>query len=285
MAASRETLRQFFCIFDLQMTKENLNMVLVGAGNVATHLGRAWHKAGVKVLQVYSRTQSMAVLLAEELGAEAISDTRKIMLSADVVVFSLRDNSYAEVLQGLNFGNTLLLHTSGSLDMQILTYCSSQIGVIYPLQTFNKHKALNISSAPFLLETLHAKDMHVVERLAAMITDNILHVSSNQRAALHVSAVFSCNFVNYLYSVAEELLMESGMSFDVLRPLILETAHKVMTVLPSKVQTGPAVRKDTSIISKHLKNLENNPEYRELYKNLTEKIIYKYKTANTRNDG
>ncbi len=255
------------------MANQKLNIVLVGAGNVATHLGRAWHNAGVNILQVFSRNHSSATALAHKVNAVPLSDPAAIAPTADAVIFSLRDNSYLEVLEKVNLHGTLLLHTSGSLDMGILAGASNRIGVIYPLQTFNKHKVLDLSDTPFLLETERDEDMLLVEQLASLITNNIEHISSEQRAALHVSAVFSCNFVNYLYTIAEELLREKNLDLDLIRPLILETAHKVMNDNPSNVQTGPAKRNDTRIIEKHLSSLDNNPQYKELYMNLTEMII------------
>ena len=277
-------LTPFFCTFDLQMTKQHLNIVLVGAGNVATHLGRAWHKAGVNILQVYSRNHTSASILANKLNAIPITDTTAIDPSADAVIFSLRDNSYLEVLEKVDLHGTLLLHTSGSLDMGMLKSASDRIGVIYPLQTFNKHKILDLSDTPFLLEAEREEDMTVIEQLALHITGNIKHISSEQRATLHVSAVFSCNFVNYLYTIAEDLLQEKNLDMDLIRPLILETAQKVMTEAPSKVQTGPAKRNDTIIITKHLESLNNNPQYYELYKNLTEKIINRNTDNLTKDD-
>lgn len=261
------------------MTKQNLNIVLVGAGNVATHLGRAWHNAGVNILQVFSRNKSSASKLAQKVGATPITNPAAIDPTTDAVIFSLRDNSYLEVLEKVNLHGTLLLHTSGSLDMGILAAASDRIGVIYPLQTFNKHKVLDLSDTPFLLETEHINDMPLVEQLASLITNNIEYISSEQRAALHVSAVFSCNFVNYLYSIAEDLLIAKNLDMDLIRPLILETAQKVMNEHPSNVQTGPAQRNDTRIIEKHLQSLNNNPQYKELYKNLTEMIINRNKNT------
>lgn len=255
------------------MTKQNLNIVLVGAGNVATHLAKAWHSAGVNIMQVFSRNHTSASTLAHKVDAEPLTDPTEINASADAVIFSLRDNSYLEVLEKVDLHGTLLLHTSGSLDMGILQSTSNRIGVIYPLQTFNKHKVLDLSDTPFLLESAKEEDMPVIEQMASLISGNVRHISSEQRAALHVSAVFSCNFVNYLYTIAEELLEEKNLDMDLIRPLIMETAQKVMTESPAKVQTGPAKRNDTHIISKHLESLNNNPTYRELYKNLTEKII------------
>jgi len=259
------------------MMKQNIHIVLVGAGNVATHLARAWHSAGVHIMQVYSRHYAAAATLANEVEASPLTDVAGIDASASAIIFSLRDNSYHEVLEKINLQGTLLLHTSGSLDMDILKAASDRIGVIYPLQTFNKHNSIDLSTTPFLLETAAAADMPGVEKLASLITKNIFHTSSAQRATLHISAVFSCNFVNYLYTVAEELLNEKNLSLDLIRPLIMETAQKVMTALPSKVQTGPAQREDTLIIGKHIQCLNNKPEYLKLYKNLTEKIINRKK--------
>ncbi|PID94087.1 MAG: oxidoreductase [Bacteroidetes bacterium] len=253
-----------------------LNIALVGAGNVATHLGRAWHTAGVNVAQVYSRNYAHAKALAKALDAEALSSLEALDVSVDAVVFCLKDDAYEQVLAGISLSGTLLLHTSGSLERGVLARASERVGVLYPLQTFSKHKDLDLSSVPLLLETAKEADKPVVSALAAKISSHVLFVSPEQRATLHLSAVFCCNFVNYLYVVAEELLIPKGLEMDLIRPLIMETARKVMTGSPAAVQTGPARRNDRTVIEKHRLSLADSPSYQVLYDVLTAHILRKY---------
>ena len=83
-----------------------------------------------------------------------------------------------------------------------------------------------------------------------------------------MAAVFVNNFVNYLYQIGEDILSEDGIPFDLLKPLIKETANKIEILSPKEAQTGPAKRSDSKTIEKHLKLLENSP-YKEVYTTLT----------------
>jgi predicted short-subunit dehydrogenase-like oxidoreductase (DUF2520 family) len=90
---------------------------------------------------------------------------------------------------------------------------------------------------------------------------------------LHLAAVFACNFPNYLYTIAQQLLAAHQMEFDMLKPLILETAQKVQQQFPATVQTGPAVRNDQNTMNAHLQMLSNEPMLQEIYTLLSQGII------------
>jgi len=273
-----------FCIFGKVFYIYVLKIVLLGAGNVATHLGQAWVEAGYDVAQVYSRTPESAAYLGEKLHCHYTHLPQKVSLDADVYVFSLKDNSYKDVLDKLNWKSKLLLHTSGSLDLDILEAYSTHIGVIYPLQTFTKEKSVDLGHTPFLLEAKHDTDLKIIRQLASAISDNILNISSQQRAILHVAAVISCNFVNFMYSSAEKILLDNNLNFNLLRPLIFETAQKVMSESPSLVQTGPARRGDTTVIQNHLNLLQKYPELQQLYEDLSQQIVVSFQQENIPNN-
>lgn len=261
-----------------------MKIIIIGAGNVATHLGLAWVEAGYEVAQVYSRTPESAALLGQKLHAQYTHLPENVSRDADVYIFSLKDNSYQDVLDKLNLKSKLLLHTSGSLDLGILKGYSDHIGVIYPLQTFSKNKSIDLGHTPFLLEAKHDSDLKVIQELARAISDNILIISSQQRAILHVAAVVSCNFVNFLYSSAETVLLDNDLNFNLLRPLILETAQKVMSESPYLVQTGPAKRGDSTVIETHVELLQKYPELQRLYKDFSRQIIVSYQQENISNN-
>lgn len=257
-----------------------MKIVLIGAGNVATHLGLAWVNAGIEVVQVYSRTAVAAASLGKKLHTQYTHLPDQVSMDADIYVFSLKDNSYTEMLKKFNLNSKLLLHTSGSLELGILEGYSAHIGVIYPLQTFSKSKAVDLAHTPFLLEAKQAADLTVIRHLAGAISDNIWEISSQQRAILHVAAVISCNFVNFMYSSAETILLDNDMDFNLLRPLIFETAQKVMANSPSLVQTGPAKRGDTIVIQNHLALLQHYPELQRLYGELSQQILVSFQQEN-----
>lgn len=248
-------------------------VVLIGSGNVATHLGGALVESGIEVIQVWSYTLENASILANKLGSEAINDVALIDNNADAYIFSVKDDALISVLESFPYGNKVLLHTAGSISIDVLKPFTNRCGVLYPLQTFSKAKEVDFSTIPLLLEASDDDVMGKLKSLSSGISSNVTITTSDQRKFLHIAAVFACNFTNYFYSLAEDVLSTNGLDFELIRPLILETAQKAMLHSPSDVQTGPAVRKDTTIVNSHMELLEGNPELQTLYGQISERIM------------
>jgi predicted short-subunit dehydrogenase-like oxidoreductase (DUF2520 family) len=248
------------------------HIVLIGAGNVATHMGMALKKAGHKIAQVYSPGGQSARGLAKKLTTESISDIRKLKKDASLYIIAVNDDAITEVAEQLELKNKVVVHTSGSVKMNALKAASENYGVLYPLQTFSKNKTIQFKAVPLCIEASNEATASSLLSLANSISQNVREVNSEQRRAIHLAAVFACNFSNHLYHIAEVILSSEQMSFDLLKPLILETAQKVQTSHPAKVQTGPAVRGDQKTIKTHLKLLKGDKKLRTLYKLMTESI-------------
>lgn len=249
------------------------NIVLIGSGNVATHLGEALVGAGVVVTQVWSRTVDNAQLLAGKIGSEAVSDLALIRDDADAYIFSLVDDALGQVLELFPHKDKVLIHTAGSLSLDVLREYSAHCGVMYPLQTFSKSKSMSLSDVRILIE---ASDVGLLDRvrvLASRLSSRVSDASSEQRKYLHVAAVFACNFTNHLYSLAEDVLVQNGLDFNLVRPLILETAQKALLHSPHDVQTGPAVRGDQKIVDSHLELLNGDADLQKLYRDLSARIM------------
>jgi len=255
----------------------SLNFCFIGAGNLATHLSKAFQNKGFDISQVYSRTELSAKELAEKLAANYVTLADEIDLNADIYFVALKDSAVDEVLSQINFGNKLVVHCSGSLPLSALRKYAENIGVFYPLQTFSKSRDVDFKEIPVFIESNSAKNEKVLLQLAREISDSVSVIDSDKRKTLHISAVFACNFVNYFYSIAAEILKSKDIPFDVLKPLIVETAGKVLEIHPEKAQTGPAVRFDENIINAHLQELNNFGEYRQLYKSISKSIFEHYK--------
>lgn len=248
-------------------------IILVGAGNVAHHLAAALLKAGANLCQVYSRTLESARELGCKTGISYTSDLSQIYPDGDMYIFCVSDDALPILLKSIRIHeNALLLHTSGSLSMEILKPFSKQYGVIYPVQTFSKGRDLNFKEIPLCIEGSSPAALERIRELAANLSDKIYPIHSDQRKELHLAAVFACNFPNYLYYIAEKMLENSGLPFSVLRPLIFETAHKVMLMTPLEAQTGPAKRGDESILNMHKSMLKENKNLLRLYALLSEMI-------------
>jgi len=251
----------------------NLKVIFIGSGNVATHLSMAIANAGFQILGFYSRNKETALQLAKKhqaLGG-GIEDIKTD--AADLIIISVPDQAIKNVLTIIPETNALIVHTSGSIAMNVLAGKFVRIGVFYPLQTFSKKKNLDYSTIPLLLEVQQDYDMALLENLAHSITKKVYKIDSAKRKKIHIAAVFSSNFTNYLYHIAADLLSKDDIPFEVIQPLIAETVDKLKELHPYDAQTGPAVRNDRETIENHLQDLKEIPEYYEIYKLMSHHII------------
>jgi predicted short-subunit dehydrogenase-like oxidoreductase (DUF2520 family) len=208
----------------------------------------------------------------------------KLSLEASIYIVSLTDAALMELLPRIaaGKGDALLVHTAGSVPMDIWKNYATHYGVLYPLQTFSKHRQPDFSKIPFFVEGRDAGDVEQLKALASVLSTKVYEMSSADRQWIHLSAVFACNFVNHAYELAADLLEKHGLSFENLLPLIDETAQKVHEMSPLEAQTGPAVRYDRTIIQKHAKMLEQYGLISQLY-NVMSESIHRYATDNTKN--
>ncbi|MDB5138426.1 MAG: oxidoreductase [Mucilaginibacter sp.] len=250
-----------------------MRITIIGSGNVATHLAAAFKNTGHRIMQIYSRDMHNAALLAYHVGAEAIDDLSNISGEADLFVISVKDDAIVTIAGELAKYEKLIVHTSGATDLEALLAFTPKAGVFYPLQTLSKNKEVNFLTVPLCIEGADENITKELEQLARAISNNVYRVNSAQRKILHLAAVFASNFPNYLYGVARQLLAGHQMDFELLRPLILETAQKVQDHLPAEVQTGPAIRNDQATITSHLQLLNDEPALKLIYNVLSQAII------------
>lgn len=245
-----------------------ISVCILGAGNVASHLFKAFSNTeGIAVSQWYNR--NLKTLSAYKNTVDITNDLNKLK-EADIYILAVSDDAVAELSSQLPFENRLVLHTSGSVNVHDLDK-KNRRGVLYPLQTFSKTTDIDFSNVPICIETLHKPDYHIVKQLAISIGSPTKRVNSDQRRSLHLAAVFVNNFTNQLYRIGHEITEKHGAEFDLLKPLILETAKKVQSVSPYMAQTGPAKRGDKKTIKTHLSQLEKK-QHQEIYKLLTASI-------------
>lgn len=271
-----------------------MKIVLIGAGNLATHLGKALHAAGHDMLQVFSRTMQSAETLASLLDAEPLTDIAQVRDDADVYIFSVKDSALVQLVaqlcrheaDGLGEDGAVnalrkakkgelervFLHTAGSMPLSVFKGMAQHYGVLYPMQTFSKQREVDFSIIPCFVEANDEFAQKQIEGLAREISGRVYQLSSEDRKYLHLSAVFACNFANYCYAISQELLEEHGIPFDVMLPLINETAAKVHEMKPKDAQTGPAVRYDENVIGKQSKLLENHPHFKKVYDSMSKSI-------------
>ena len=255
-----------------------MKVVFLGSGNVATRLGTALFDSGNQIIQVWSRSLKNSEELASELGARPLNDLKNVDSSADLYIISVIDDAISTVAKDLSLSGKIVVHTSGTVGMDVLRDVSDKTGVFYPLQTFSKQKPVDFTQIPILIEGSSPEVSAVLFSLAEQISQKVLELDSEGRRILHVAAVFACNFTNHLYTLAQDILDRKNLDFDLLRPLIAETAAKVQDFDPVKVQTGPAVRSDSGTMDNHRELLKNAPELLDLYDKLSRSIITRYKS-------
>lgn len=249
-----------------------MKIVIIGSGNVATHLSLALKATGMEIVQVWSYHYTNAQQLAQQIDARAIANLNEIDANADLCLISVKDDAIAGIASELTGFKGLVAHTSGAVPMEVFATRFANYGVFYPLQTFSKSKALSFEEIPLCLEANNETSMQVLKQLATKLTSRAVEVNSEKRKILHLAAVFACNFTNHLYALGEQLLDANGLDFDILRPLISETAAKVQQALPLTVQTGPAIRNDEQTLKAHQQLLLQHPHLLEIYKTLSESI-------------
>jgi len=256
-----------------------MKIILIGAGNLATHLGKAVFAAGHDVVQVFSRTLQSASELASQVGAEAIADISKVRNDADLYILSVKDDVLPQLVPLLCKGKEtkVFLHTAGSVAMDVFRGMALHYGVLYPMQSFSKGREVDFRIIPCFVEANDEFALRRIGDLAHQVSDRVYRLSSEDRKYLHLSAVFACNFVNHCYAVSQEILEQHGIPFDVMLPLIDETAAKVHEMEPNKAQTGPAVRYDEGVIRAQNALLRSNPLVKDIYDRMSMSI---HKLAN-----
>jgi len=246
-----------------------IKVVIIGGGNVAHHLTTHLLKnTTVKLVQVYNRNLDKIKHLK---SLTSITNNLADLKDADIYIISISDNAITSLSSKLNFKDKLVVHTSGSIAMDELQSTSNK-GVLYALQSFSKDREVDFSTIPICIEAETKKELLLLEKLAASISNNVYKINSEQRKSLHVAAVFVNNFVNHLYHIGNEVCLQNKIPFKILLPIIQETAAKLYTLSPFEAQTGPAKRNDTVTIEKHKTMLTKNQK--EMYTLLT-KSIYK----------
>ncbi|HCC94702.1 MAG TPA: DUF2520 domain-containing protein [Flavobacteriaceae bacterium] len=246
------------------------SIVILGAGNVAFHLTRALIENTCNVRQIFNRTLEHAREIGE---ANRISYTDKIseIEKADIYIIASADSGIEEFSHYIPYDDVLVVHTSGSSPMSVLKG-DYRKGVFYPLQTFSKERTMRYDNIPFFIEAENSEDLKKLNELGNRISNEVHELNFVSRMQVHMTGVWANNFVNHLYYIAGNICEQNNVPFDVLLPLIQETANKVIEMSPKDAQTGPAKRGDQVIIDRHLEALQDDSRLLQIYQILTDSI-------------
>ncbi len=257
------------------MSIRDKKITIIGSGNVGFHLGKRLFEMGFSIYQVFSRNLDKATRLATAIDAHPINQLNQITDQSDIYIIAVKDVGIGRVAHVLseNVDNQkIVVHTSGATSSELISKYFDNYGVFYPLQTFSIEQEVDFEQIPFCIDAKSPEVKETLLELANYLSPKVYRISDRERQILHVAAVFVNNFTNHLYSVGEDILEKEKINFDILKPLIFETARKIENQRAEDMQTGPAKRGDTDTISQHMEYLDKHPEYQKLYKTLTESI-------------
>ena len=248
-------------------------VVIIGAGNMATNLGMALFANDISISGVYNRSPEAGQRLAEKIDSAYFDDIHAITKEADLYILAVADSAIQPLAELMRLGDKLVVHTSGTVAMEILGTVSENIGVFYPLQTFSPGRMTAFKDIPVCIESNSAAGRTRLESLAHTLTDKVFYLDSDQRKYLHLSAVIASNFTNFLYVVAEDILRSHQIPFELLGPLVARTAQNIGTGNAFRYQTGPALRGDLQVMACQRDLLKEHPDYLEIYNLISDNII------------
>ena len=258
-----------------------MRISFMGAGRVAHHLAHVLSQHH-QIVQIYSRTLAPAQTLATQVKATAITNITELNPEIDLVIIAVSDQAIASVISNVHqrLPNVLIVHTSGSTDIEVLAQIHARAGVFYPLQTFSLERQINWSDTPIFVEAKSEDDLVLLEELANQLSTRVYSYTSAQRLSLHLAAVFACNFSNYCYDMAKQIVDAQHVDFSLLYPLILETANKALHNDPKQMQTGPAMRGDQNILKMHEQMLQKaqREDLKNIYQLMSQQILQSHET-------
>ena len=243
---------------------------------MATHLARAFLSAGFSIGRIYSRTNTSALALAQEVGGRVSDSIIEVLQTSQLVIVAVPDYAISNLIDSQVPDDVILVHTCGALEMDVFSGKAARYGVLYPLQTFSQKIAVEIKNVPFCIEASDKDSLEVIKQVASAISDTVIEMDTDRRKVLHLAAVFACNFSNTMYAMADDILKTVDLPFQLLYPLILETARKTTIDSPWNVQTGPARRNDFSTIQTHEALLKEMESYKKIYTMLSNAIQAHY---------
>ncbi|WP_207513100.1 Rossmann-like and DUF2520 domain-containing protein [Longitalea luteola] len=252
-----------------------MRIVIIGTGNVATILGKRFLAAEHEIIQVYGRDRLHAEELADMLSASFTHDLKHTDPSADLYVIAVSDSAIAAVAAELQVNNKLVVHTAGAVSKDVLSSCSKNYGVLYPLQSL-RSELNELPDIPFLVDGNTEDDLTLITEFAGTVSNQVQQANDEQRLKLHLAAVMVSNFTNHLYALAKAYCLQEQVDFTMLLPLITAVADRLHEHEPAAVQTGPAIRNDQATIQKHLELLQTHPSLKVMYTLFTDSIRKMY---------
>ena len=243
-------------------------ILIVGSGNVAHHLSIALKNSGFEISQIFSRNLITAEKLASIIGCDFTNEIEKVQ-DYDLALLCIKDDEIHNVAN--QFNKRPIVHTSGSSGLSVFKNQKNLTGIVYPLQTFNKNTEININEVPFFIVSNDIVFKKELKKIFSKISEKTEIIANNRLKRIHLAAVFACNFSTEMYSIAQEILRAENSDFENLKPLIYQNFKKIENEKIKTLRTGPAKRKDFTIINRHLKTIRD-PRLKKIYQAISDYI-------------
>lgn len=247
------------------------NINIIGAGNVAWHISNALTNTDFEVQQIFSRNFSSAQKMANTFGYQAVN-ALAYFKDAKAIIVAVDDDEIENVAKQLsNVGDTLVIHTSGSVSIDALLPHENR-AVLWLIESLRKDEKIAYKKIPAIVHYSNSYSNNLIYEIAKTIS-NVVHIlADTERRALHLGAVMANNFTNHLFTLLKKFSDEKNIDFNLLQPIINSTLYNAQQNNPLTMQTGPAIRNDETTIDHHLKILQQNANLKEIYNAFTKSI-------------
>lgn len=206
--------------------------------------------------------------------------TRRIFPDTDqdighLLIISVPDDQIATVSKdlsktGINWSSRQVIHLSGSLDytmLQPLADKGATTGSLHPLQTFTLGDTADRFQGIWF--SMQGKDsiFPLLRKLIEPVGGRSKILSSSQKSAMHLAAVFASNYLVGLMDVADQTAGENSVddALELLEPIVRQTIDNIFSKGTEHSLSGPVSRGDQTTIEKHLNQLKENPGHYRLY--------------------
>jgi len=252
--------------------------VTIGTGNLASHFIPAFTKSShVNIKQCLGRIPPEEFHNSYGTNINYSSNLSQIEKQVDFLFLMVNDGALAAItkeLSSLISTKTCVVHFSGASSLALIDEYFTSTACLWPVSSISsKDQSLDLSMVPVCLNSTSMTHGQVLAEMSKDIFQEVYEVSEEEKSLLHLGAVVVNNFTNHLYHQTAKILEDKGLDFDILKPIIMQTASKILKNAPSKMQTGPAIRGDQETLLKHHHLLANRPELLTIYQQLSESII------------
>lgn len=250
------------------------NIAIVGSGNIAGFLALKFHSKQFNITQIISTNTVTGRVLADKVNAK-FSTEYHIAAGTDMVLLCVPDSHIADCTRKIQDTTALVCHCAGGITSDVLQKFR-HYGVFYPLQSFSQKHIPDIRKIPFLIEANTGESLFQLKKLAERLDANGIEVNSEDRLHYHLAAVFINNFTNAMVLAAHDLTDHYRLDYHLLLPLLEQTFEKLKTDIPLNTQTGPARRKDTVTMKRHLELLKDTANLEDIYAAISHYISGKF---------